>query len=1209
VTPRTNPYVGLVPYTEADAEWFFGRERERRIIAANLRSSRLTLLYGASGVGKSSVLRAGVVPDLRAVIDAHRAVAAPSQRDSIALAERPPFAVTVFGTWRDDPLGPLAAAIQDSVTNATGVALEVWDGEKPFTEALGEWTAHVHTLLVILDQFEEYFLYHPGDAGKGTFDDALPRLVNDTDLRVNFLMSLREDAWPQLDRFKGRIPALFDNYLRVDYLTREAARRAVLSPVQHYNLALPPGDPQVSVEPALVEEVLNDVRTGRLALTEGKAPRDTAPAAPASAADWVETPYLQLVMERLWETAMTQGRHELTLETLRGLGGAEQIVSTHLSDALEELSPDDQEVAAHVFAFLVTPSKTKIAHTASDLAHFAKHPESDVQRVLDTLATGRWRILRVVPSPLGEDAADRYEIFHDVLAEALLKWCEEHERVALAERVRVEEQARRKARRNRILRRLATILGLIVVVTGVAWPQFRPSTRESASVRANALAGRSQLALATDPQQSLQLAMQAVRASPTADARQALISALVASRARSILGSGSPQACATACPLTDPARADAHARQQTPAAKLLAMTRSGQVSFTRDGQAMVITDGRIKIWDPQSGKVERLAGVSDAARATPLGGTSVLIVTTSDRAEVAQRGSTAGPRVLASRAFSAVVSGDRKLVATARNSGEIDVYRASGGKALATLHTDVLSVAFSPIDDGLLAVGGRTLTLWRWRSNRRLPLGGTRRLGPFFTSVRFSRDGRLVSSVGLNGNVGVWDVRTHAVRYTTPGTGRDTRTYFSPDSRRLLTVSGRLITLQSALDGHPVSVFSGQTDGVNNVAFSPDGTLVATAHTDGTARIWDVRAGTELMTLRGHTDQVQDVAFSPNGRFVVTTSADGTARLWAVDTAAVLREPGDEVVAAALSPGGRHIAVFTDHAAVKTWTPATGRIRRLVGRIYAPTSIAISPRNDVVAVGLANDFNDEPSLVVVDLDRGQARRLTGGGATINDVAFNRDGTRLLTVGSAAPRLWDTGTWRSHRIGAFKFGGTTEGTSGMFIGDGARVLLAASDGRVRVVDSLTGKPGPSLSAGRPLASAITAVGGPRVSYRAAASPDDGRLVAVVGPSVARVWQPATHSSVRLTGYTGGITDVAFSPDGTKIVTGGIDHTTRVWDAQTGHILAIDAAHAGAVTHVAFSPVDPEILSVGVDGTAKLSACLPCLSLSTLERMARTAVVGG
>jgi hypothetical protein len=106
-TNAIRPYKGLIPYSEDDALFFFGRTVEQQIITANLMASRFTLLYGASGVGKSSVLRAGVANHLRQLA-----------RRNLAEQGEPEFAVVVFSSWRDDPIVALMSRVQDSVKQA-----------------------------------------------------------------------------------------------------------------------------------------------------------------------------------------------------------------------------------------------------------------------------------------------------------------------------------------------------------------------------------------------------------------------------------------------------------------------------------------------------------------------------------------------------------------------------------------------------------------------------------------------------------------------------------------------------------------------------------------------------------------------------------------------------------------------------------------------------------------------------------------------------------------------------------------------------------------------------------------------------------------------------------------------------------------------------------------------------------------------------------
>lgn len=412
------PYKGLVPYTDDDAALFFGRDAERSIIVANLRSSRFTLLYGPSGVGKSSVVGAGVVHFLR-----ERA------KQNLQKRGAPEFAIIYFNQWRDDPVLELLRAVRVQVEKLLGKTFDDAADAEPKTldEQLKVWAERVGgDLLIILDQFEDYFLYHPTEDGPGTFVYEFPRVVTDMEARINFVVAIREDAVAKLDRFEGRIPTLFDNYIRIDHLDRAAAREAITKPIEQYNKAM--GDPamKVSIEPALVDAVLDQVKTGRVSMTEsgvGVIKHDHSENGHASSVERIETPFLQLVMTRLWDEELRSGSRVLRLETLNRLGGAERIVRTHLDKTLGALPQTERAAAAGMFHYLVTPSGTKIAHTARDLAEYTHTSEKQLTPVLEKMSASGIRILRpVAPPPDQLDAPTRYEIFHDVLAPAMLDW-------------------------------------------------------------------------------------------------------------------------------------------------------------------------------------------------------------------------------------------------------------------------------------------------------------------------------------------------------------------------------------------------------------------------------------------------------------------------------------------------------------------------------------------------------------------------------------------------------------------------------------------------------------------------------------------------------------------------------------------------------------------------------------------------------------------
>ena len=359
----------------------------------------------------------------------------------------PEFAVVVFDAWSDEPTESLREAAQEELGAQFGSALLDERPDEALAETLGRWTdALACDLLLILDQAEEYFLYHEAESG---FALELPDLVTRPGLRVRALLSIRDDALSKLDRFKGRIPNLFANYLRLDHLDRRAAREAVVRPVERFNELT--GE-SIEVEEELVEAVLDQTATGQVDL--GDAGRGLA--ADEKSTGRIEAAYLQLVLERIWEEERAAGSERLRASTLASLGGAQSIVREHLRRAVQELTSEERDVAADVFRFLVTPSGTKIAHGVEDLADYASVDEQRLLPVLSTL--GRERIVRTVDGA-GANGA-RYEIFHDVLGEAVLAWRREQE---------LERERRAAERRHRRLAIVAVLaLVALAAMTAVA---------------------------------------------------------------------------------------------------------------------------------------------------------------------------------------------------------------------------------------------------------------------------------------------------------------------------------------------------------------------------------------------------------------------------------------------------------------------------------------------------------------------------------------------------------------------------------------------------------------------------------------------------------------------------------------------------------------------------------------------------------------------
>ena len=225
----------------------------------------------------------------------------------------------------------------------------------------------------------------------------------------------------------------------------------------------------MAIEDTLVEKVLQQVGSGRMVRAVSGDTPVRGPIDSHRTDERVETPYLQLVMTRLWNEEQRAGSRVLRVETLDRLGGAAKIVGTHLDAAMSSLTPAETEVAARIFNHLVTPSRTKIAHSVADLANYAGVTPEALALLLRELSTGENRILvPVAPSP-DETTGVRYQILHDILAAPVLDWRTRYvqNRQHAEADAKAEEQRRRaeqEAHARTRLRKLSMLLLVMVLV-------------------------------------------------------------------------------------------------------------------------------------------------------------------------------------------------------------------------------------------------------------------------------------------------------------------------------------------------------------------------------------------------------------------------------------------------------------------------------------------------------------------------------------------------------------------------------------------------------------------------------------------------------------------------------------------------------------------------------------------------------------------------
>ena len=1205
------PYLGLVPFGERDARVFYGRgELVAQLVqrlAGRLDGTGMLVVAGESGAGKSSLLRAGLMPWLAA-----GALGPGSQRwprRVIRPAGNPvrELAMVLAEAAGADPVSVYRSlsAAPDEAPMLVEQAVRIATGRGPSPGPGGPADAAACApprLVLVVDQFEELFTA----AGDTDADRAE---------REGFIAALHAAATVPAGP-RELPPALVVVAVRADYLGRLIADPTLkawvdaglftVGPMSEAEVRLavtgPAAEAGLAVEPALIEAVIAELREG--------------------AGGGLGSGVLPLMSQAMAATWQYREGSALTLRGYRRAGGVADAVNRSAQAAYDALTSPQKDAARLVFTQLtvITPDGQLARRRCSraDLRTPGSPMAAGLGAVIEVFGAQRllvlgqdsveishdallqaWKQLR---DWLGDDQLDR-ALYSQVITDAAawdsngrdsaylyrpgrlatidaatIRWQDAPTRypslpaTATAFLAAAHHAARRSTRRRRGAFAVLALLTVLAVAASVfASSQRAAAVRQRDQAIYNQVVAEALQVGTTDTTLAAQLNLAAYRIQPSQD----LVSRLLNT-------------------------------ENTPLPTQLAAGAGfvNSVAFSSVGHLMASgnADGTVRLWN-----------VADPAHPRSLG-----------QPLPSGPGSGVGPAAIDSVAFSP----GGHMLAYSDNGGTVQLWDVSdparprmlgrippGSYTIDPGSDTIDSLAFSP--DGRTLAGGNhnsgTVRLWdladpmRPRLRSSVPAGGGA-----VASVAFSPDGHIVASGSPDGTVRLWDITdlSHPRSLGQPLTGGGAvvnSVAFSPDGHTLASGdSGGTVRLWDVADPArprllgPILAGGGA---VASVAFSPDGLTLASGDYDGTIRLWDVADPaypSPLGTPVTGGGAVESVAFSPDGHTLASGSLDGIIRLWSLPQT-VLAGAAAAVDSVAFSPDGRTLASGDLGGTVRLWDIANPAQPRPIGPILtgggAVDSVAFSPDGRTLASG---SLDGTVRLWDVS-DPAHPRRLgpilTGspGGGAVDSVAFSPDGHTLASGNiDDTVRLWDVADPAYPRpIGPIltaggSVGQATVGVSSVAFSPHGHLLASGDYGGLVQLWDVTDPAHP-----RTLGLAMTS---DDVQVYSLAFSPDGRTLATgdYGGEV-RLWDVADPAYLRPLGQplTGGgveVNSVAFSPDGRTLASGGLNGTVRQWDVTdpadprplgqplTGSTVAVDA--------VAFSPDGHTLASGSDDGTTRL-----------------------
>jgi WD40 repeat protein len=1120
------PYQGLEKFTEEKAEYFFGRDKATSGLVAAVNNRPLVAVIGASGSGKSSLVFAGLIPQLRRdtvnnwVIIAFRPGKNPFESLAVAL-------VSALNLPEDKRrLGELELDVNLKRDRSTlqNLIADLTDGDR-----LGE---EVTRVLLIADQFEEIYTLCTESESRKTFLNSLLQAVKNAPF-FTLVLTLRADFLSRaLDDYEPFGRALQEYQLEpVVRMSRQELESAITRPATQLGFEF---------ERGLSNTIINDIQDG-----DGR------------------LPLLEFTLTQLWKQ---QHSGRLTHQAYKNIGGVEKALANYAEAVYADLSESEREKAQRVFIQLVQPGEGTedtrrlatseevggdnwdlVTHLADKRLVVTNRNESTNEETVEVVHEALIRHWERLRGWMQENR--KFRIWQQGLIVALQQWVDSNKddgallrsttlvvaedwlkqrgrEVSKAQRRFIEKSValRERERKQRERLRRNVIAGLVcalLVISGFA--AVSEIRRTDAEI--GRLSSSTKIYFAENDQEA------------------ALTEVIKAGKILKgsiwkpwIAGKTQMQAISTLREVVDEFQVET-LKGHTEAVY--------SVSFSPNGKTLASAskDNTVKLWDINSGQVIKtlkghISGVikvnfsPDGKTLASASGDGTVKLWDINSGQVIKtlKGNTSG-------VIKVNFSPDGKTLASASGDGTVRLWDINSGQVIKTLkgHTSgVIKVNFSRDGKTLASASyDRTVKLWDINSGQVI-----KTLQGLVNSVSFSPDGKVLASASDDRTVKLWNINSGQVIKTLQGyTDFVSNVNFSPDGKTLAASGDKTLKLWDINSGKNIKTLKGHTGLVLSVNFSPDGKTLASASYDETLKLWNINSGKDIKTFKGHTLYVKSISFSPDGKTLASASWDNTVKLWDINSGKVIKTFQGHtfyVNSVSFSPDGKTLASGSYDKTVKLWDINSGKVIKTLKRHTSRVdSVSFSPDGKTLA-----SASEDKTVNLWDINNGRVIKTLEG--FVNEVSFSPDGKTLASSSwDETLKLWDI---NSGRVIKTLKGHTDSANSVSFSPDGKTLAFASGYHTVKLWDINNGR------VIKILRGHINSVDS--VSF----SPNGKTLASASWDKTVKLWDRESDREITtLKGHRDSVNSVRFSPDGKTLASASDDGTVKLWNFDLDDLL--------------------------------------------------------